>query len=502
MKDLNEEYYPYDDEPSTKSLDYEVVEEFYEELENLSSFKSGEQDEEDGEDEESASSSGGGDVGVSRTADGASTSAAIPCPKPVSVVKGVAPPKRVRRPKRGAAFSYLDLTNIFIIGPQSNAGEYLVAQMYVGPYGRVRAPRPTDHVFNPPPGYFGVYPMSFAKGLRFPLHPFITEYLDMVGLPPALLTLNSYSLIVGFLLRCAELDFRPTTTLFMNLYQIGRGSHQNCASYATLQQLPKKRSFTDLPTSIHDWKGKFVFVSLGEGGVEFPSVGHSRRFNLHDTPRSSILDAQVEAFLKGGPRSVKTYITEYKMAALSFVRDFVYGDNDDDVELWPKMTTSYEEADGPDLGVPAEDDGFVMDRMSFMKRAQLKAAEELKAQQPGTAPAAKPLIQPKKKRQADEGQKKLTEAGLKPTKKSKRASPSGDAGTSAVPSGDGGDSNVDALVGLTSGPPSTTLSTVPAAAAATRKKGSGRELVKGTHKLEVEYPVKGGCSTRSLTATR
>ncbi|CAH9068579.1 unnamed protein product, partial [Cuscuta europaea] len=206
MKNFNEEYYLYDDEPSAQSLDYELVEEFCEELENLSSFRTGEPAEEDRADEGSASSSGGEEAGVSRTADGASTSAAIPCPKPVSAVKGVAPPRRVRRPKRGSAFSNLDLTNIYVIRPESNAGEYLVAQMYVGPYGRVRAPRPMDHVLNPPPpppGYFGVYPMSFAKGLRFPLHPFITEYLDMVGLPPALLTPNSYSLIVGFLLRCA-----------------------------------------------------------------------------------------------------------------------------------------------------------------------------------------------------------------------------------------------------------------------------------------------------------
>ncbi|CAH9078345.1 unnamed protein product [Cuscuta europaea] len=142
--------------------------------------------------------------------------------------------RKQRRPKKGAGFSYLDLTNIYIIRPQSNAGEYLVAQMYVGPFGRVRAPRPIDHVLNPPPGYFGVYPMSFAKGIRFPLHPFITEYLDMVGLTPALLTPNSYSLIVRFLLRCAELNYKPTTALFMNLYQIGRGNHKNCACYATL----------------------------------------------------------------------------------------------------------------------------------------------------------------------------------------------------------------------------------------------------------------------------
>ncbi|CAH9118604.1 unnamed protein product [Cuscuta europaea] len=190
------------------------------------------------------------------------------------------------------------------------------------------------------------------------------------------------------------------------------------------------------------------------------------------------------------------------MAALGFVRYFVYGDKEDDVEMWPKMTTTYEEADGPDLGVPAEADGFVMDHMSFMKRAQLKASEELKAQQaakpaadagqPATAPATKPLVQPKKKRPADEGQKKLTEAGLKLTKKPKRASPAGDAGTLTVPYGDEGSSNADALVDLTSGPPSTAVSNLPPAAAATRMKGSGRELVKGTYKLEVEYPVKGG----------
>ncbi|CAH9068576.1 unnamed protein product [Cuscuta europaea] len=104
----------------------------------------------------------------------------------------------------------------------------------------------------------------------------------------------------------------------------------------------------------------------------------------------------------------------------------------------------------------------------------------------------KPPVQPKKKRQAEEGQKKLTEVGMKPPKKSKRASSAGDAGTSVVPSGDGEGSNPDALVDHPSGPSSTTLSTVPVPATAARKKGSGRELVRGTYKLEVEYPVKGG----------
>ncbi|CAH9095200.1 unnamed protein product [Cuscuta europaea] len=151
-------------------------------------------------------------------------------------------------------------------------------------------------------------------------------------------------------------DDEPSA-LFMNLYQIGRGSHKNCAGYANLQQLPKKRSFTDLPSFIHGWKSKFVFISLGEDGMEFPSVGHDGRFTLHDVPKSSILDAQVAAFLKGGPRSVKHYITEYKMTALGFMRYYVYGDKESYIELWPKMTTTFDEADGPDMGVPTDADG-------------------------------------------------------------------------------------------------------------------------------------------------
>ncbi|CAH9081048.1 unnamed protein product [Cuscuta europaea] len=408
---------------------------------------------------------------------------------------------RRRRPKRGPGFSYLDLSNLYLIKPESSAADYLVAQMYVGPYGQVRAPKPTDHVLNPPPGYFGVYSMSFAKGLRFPLHPLITEYLDMVGLPPALLTPNSYSLIVGFLLCCDELDFRPTTALFMNLYQIGRGSHKNCDGYANLQQLPKKRSFTDLPSSIHGWKSKFVFVSLGEDGTEFPSVGHDGKFTLHDVPKSSILDAQLAAFLKGGPRSVKHYITEYKMTALGFMRYHVYGDNEGDLELWPKMTTTFEEADGPDMGIPADADDFAMDRRSVMNKAAARAKAELATKEAAAKAAAggdatkRPPPQPKKKRPAEESQRKLSEAGMQPAKKSKKASSSvvaDEVGVLAVPIVDeGGSSAAAALMDLTSGL-SGEGSQPPSLAEDSRPKRSDKEVATATYKLEVEYPKDGG----------
>ncbi|CAH9139796.1 unnamed protein product, partial [Cuscuta epithymum] len=164
-------------------------------------------------------------------------------------------------------------------------------------------------------------------------------------------------------------------------------------------------------------------------------------FQLHSPPWSAEISNQVEAFIKGGPRSIKTYVTEYRMAALGFVRYYCPGDVDDD--LWPKMDGSYEQADGPRLGVPSEAEGFEMDRISFMARAARKADAELKAAQAaeaakksagssqGGVEAAKKPVAKKGRRAADEGQKTLAEAGLKPShasKKTKRAPTTDEAG--------------------------------------------------------------------------
>ncbi|CAH9093103.1 unnamed protein product, partial [Cuscuta europaea] len=83
---------------------------------------------------------------------------------------------------------------------------------------------------------------------------------------------------------------------------------------------------------------------------------------------------------------------------------------------------------------------------------------------------------------------------MQPAKKSKRASPLADVdvGAVTVSAGDAGGSNAAALVDLTSGPSSTAVSQLPPVAHDSRKKRSGKELVTGTYKLEIEYPVKGG----------
>ncbi|CAH9107332.1 unnamed protein product [Cuscuta epithymum] len=344
--------------------------------------------------------------------------------------------------------------------------------------------------------------MSFSQGLRFPLHPFVVEYLYMIDLPPALLTPNSYSLIVGFLIRCDELGIEPTTALFTNLYRIGRGSHENCAGYVALQQLPKKRSFTDLPSSIHGWKSKFCFVKLADG-VFFPSQGHNGIFNLHNPPKSPEIDAQVEAFLKGGPRSVNTYITEFKIAALGMMRYYIPGDPD--CGLWPKISGYFEQADGPYFGVPADAEDFTMSRKLFMTQAKKMVDKEMQAAQQAEASkssadgvkdkadaAKKPSL--KRKKKPEEGQQTLAEVGLKSAQGMKRAkqtsSPSGVramAQEEHLP-------DVQVIEDLTLNESSTAL--VPTSLNSGQNvhatSRSGRDLASGLYEVTVRYPTKGG----------
>ncbi|CAH9050669.1 unnamed protein product [Cuscuta europaea] len=145
-----------------------------------------------------------------------------------------------------------------------------------------------------------------------------------------------------------------------------------------------------------------------------------------------------------------------------------------------------------------------MDHRSGMALAKAKAKEEMAAKeaaklaaasgaQPSSDAPRKPPMQPKKKRPVDDGQRKLTEAGMQP-KKTKRASPlaDDDVGDLTTPADDAGGSNAVAVVDVVSVPSSTALSQPPPVGQEPRKKRAGKELVVGTYKLKVEYPVKGG----------
>ncbi|CAH9103347.1 unnamed protein product [Cuscuta europaea] len=143
---------------------------------------------------------------------------------------------------------------------------------------------------------------------------------------------------------------------------------------------------------------------------------------------------------------------------------------------------------------------FVMDHRSMMAIAKAKAAEEIAAKAAeaarraaagvsgATADAAPKPAPSKKKRPATDGQKKLTEAGVSVSKKTKRApspSPASEAGTLTVPSvGDGGP--VVDLTVADDAAPALPLVQEP------RTQRAGKEVAGATYQKVIEYPVGGG----------
>ncbi|CAH9069466.1 unnamed protein product [Cuscuta epithymum] len=75
-------------------------------------------------------------------------------------------------------------------------------QLLVEPSAQVVDPDPDDLLSSPPEGCFVVHVLSVELGLRFPLHPFLLEYLKFLGRAPCQLTPNSHYYITGFLSLC------------------------------------------------------------------------------------------------------------------------------------------------------------------------------------------------------------------------------------------------------------------------------------------------------------
>ncbi|CAH9053192.1 unnamed protein product [Cuscuta europaea] len=85
---------------------------------------------------------------------------------------------------------------------RADQAECYVTQLHVGPSATVIEPGPNDLLSQAPEGCFAVHVLSVSLGLRFPLHPFLLEYLRYVGLAPCQLTPNSHSYIDDFLHLC------------------------------------------------------------------------------------------------------------------------------------------------------------------------------------------------------------------------------------------------------------------------------------------------------------
>ena len=71
----------------------------------------------------------------------------------------------------------------------------------------------------PPPHCIAVYLPSFELGLRFPLHPFVREDLDILNIYVPELYPNVWGCLVAFLILYKVLAVPPTLTAFRYIFR-------------------------------------------------------------------------------------------------------------------------------------------------------------------------------------------------------------------------------------------------------------------------------------------
>ncbi|VFQ62548.1 unnamed protein product [Cuscuta campestris] len=174
----------------------------------------------------------------------------------------------------------------------------------------------TQTALDTPSGFFTVHLASLKKGLRFPLHPLLIEFLNVVDLLPCQLVPNSHRYIAGYLVRCKDVGVKPTLDHFIFTFKLTKG-HKDWASYARLSQRSSKLFASDKKGSTKDWKPFFVFVSTGP---ESPFTGSGRPSfrRIPCPPPDATLLSITRQFCNKGVVNIKEVVTEETLAGLGF----------------------------------------------------------------------------------------------------------------------------------------------------------------------------------------
>ncbi|CAH9088175.1 unnamed protein product [Cuscuta epithymum] len=180
-------------------------------------------------------------------------------------------------------------------------------------------PNRDDIVTEPPEGdFFGIHTLSVRLGFRLPVHPFITEFLCELEIPPCQLTPFGHQYLVAFLARCKEIEIKPSLDLFKHLFRVGQCSRANSLSWVSISQRAHLDAWKVSHSKINNWKEEFIFVSTGHA-LPFPTVfsPHYKKFARLTLPADQ--EFWPEKFLAGGPFSISTYTTEDHLSRLGFL---------------------------------------------------------------------------------------------------------------------------------------------------------------------------------------
>ena len=148
----------------------------------------------------------------------------------------------------------------------------------IPPFVKIRIPSASDRACSYFPDEVCFYEADFISGLCFPIHPFIRELFLCLKLAPTQLVPNSWRTVVYCMviwMPANEGDILRVEK-FLHFYRLGQSK---LPGYWEFKRWNKKsRLVFDSPSSLHEWKTNFFFVS-GDGWEAIPSE------NLGNAPK-------------------------------------------------------------------------------------------------------------------------------------------------------------------------------------------------------------------------
>ena len=152
----------------------------------------------------------------------------------------------------------------------------LISVQYgVPPEYDLELPRPVDRASTPPPGRFYLYQKAFRAGLRLSLPPFVVALFRFLNISLASVTSNFFRFLIGILSLCHVVEVQSSLSLFRYFYTFKRHPSTKDWWYFS-PQFGKKRLLKGAPSSIHNWKGKYLFVHCPTLRLGLPPWGSLR----------------------------------------------------------------------------------------------------------------------------------------------------------------------------------------------------------------------------------
>ena len=158
---------------------------------------------------------------------------------------------------------------------------------------------PPIELVPPPPGRFCLYQEAFRAGLRLPLPPFVVVLFRFLDISLASVAPNSFRFLIGFLSLCHIVEVQPSLPLFRYFYTFKCHPSAKDRWYFS-SQFSKKGLQKGAPSSIHNWKVKYLYVQCSTLKLGLPPWG-SLRDSVHRAPSLGEDDLQAARKLLSYP---------------------------------------------------------------------------------------------------------------------------------------------------------------------------------------------------------